>query len=441
VSPALYKSVLPDELHLDVVSGPDRGRSLSLRKGQRYVVGKSPNCDLPVTDRQVSREHLSLEVGGDAITIRDLGSRNGSFFQGARFESIVVRTGASVVIGETELAVSTGGAKEDVAPSGLTHFGELIGTSTPMRRAFALLERVAPTDSVVLLQGETGSGKELAAEAIHRASGRSKGPFVVCDVGAYTPSLIESELFGHVKGAFTGADRDREGAFRQADGGSIFLDEIGELELGLQPRLLRALERRQVKPVGASTYRSVNVRVIAATNRDLAAEVRAGRFRADLYHRLAVMRIELPPLRDRPEDVPVLVQHFLERAAASGLGPAPTVPPSTMAALAAHDWPGNVRELRNVLERATLIAPGPSALTPHLLGLESSGEGHREKARLDDAELTFKEAKDRLIGAWEREYLAAIIERAGGNVSLAARRAGIARVYLHELMKKHGLGR
>jgi DNA-binding NtrC family response regulator len=434
--------VLPEELRLDVVSGPDRGHTLALRKGQRYVLGKAPTCDLPITDRLVSREHLSLDVGDDSITIRDLGSKNGSFFQGARFESIVVTTGASVVIGGTELAVSAKGAKQDIAPSALTQFGDLIGASEAMRRAFALLERVAPTDSAVLLQGETGSGKELAAEAIHRASGRSKGPFVVCDVAAYAPSLIESELFGHVKGAFTGADRDREGAFRQADGGTIFLDEIGELELGLQPRLLRALERRQVKPVGASTYRSVNVRVIAATNRDLAAEVRAGRFRADLYHRLAVMRIELPPLRDRPDDVPVLVQHFLERASVNCLGAAPAVPPTTMAALAAHDWPGNVRELRNVLERAMLIAPGPAALTPHLLGLESSGEGHREKDRIgDDAELTFKEAKDRLIGAWEREYLGAILEKAGGNVSLAARRAGIARVYLHELMKKHGLGR
>jgi two-component system, NtrC family, nitrogen regulation response regulator GlnG len=442
VSPALYKPVLPDKLHLEVVSGPDRGRSLTLRRGERYIVGKSPTCELPVTDALVSRQHLRLDVGPSGVTISDLASRNGSFFQGARFETIVVSAGASVVIGETELMVTAEGAKYDLAPSDVTRFGDLIGTSVAMRRVFALLERVAPSDSAVLLQGETGSGKELAAEAIHRASGRREGPFVVCDLAASAPTLIESELFGHVKGAFTGADRDRDGSFRQAEGGTIFLDEIGELDLSLQPRLLRALERKQVKPVGASAYRPTNVRLITATNRDLAAEVRAGRFRKDLYHRLAVMRIELPPLRERPEDVPPLVELFLERAAASGLGAIPKVPPATMAALAAHDWPGNVRELHNVLERAMLIASGPSGLTPLLLGLESATEGTSGASKIDvDAGLTFKEAKDRLIGAWEREYLVAILEKAGRNVSLAARRAGMARVYLHELMKKHGLER
>jgi DNA-binding NtrC family response regulator len=255
-------------------------------------------------------------------------------------------------------------------------------------------------------------------------------------------SLLESELFGHVRGAFTGAERDRDGAFSRAHGGSIFLDEIGDLDLDLQPRLLRAIERRHVKPVGASDYRTVDVRVIAATNRDLGAEVRAGRFRADLLHRLEVVKIELPPLRRRRDDVPLPVERFLARAPGPAGGPAPPrFSPATMAALAAHDWPGNVRQLRNVIERALALAPDPAAVDPELLGLTPAAPAGAPEPGPGPAEaaLPFKEAKGRLVEAWEREYLARLLADVAGNVSEAARRAGLSRMHLHDLLRKHGL--
>ena len=438
VGPA-HRPHLPDKLRLVVVGGPDKGRAIDLETGT-YFVGKAPSCELALSDTAVSRRHLEVLVQPEGLQIRDLGSTNGSFFQGARFESILVGAGATVTIGQTELRVQ-GPAGAGLPPSEARRFGDLIGASLAMRHVFAVLERVAPTDSAVLVQGETGTGKELVAEALHAASPRAGGPFVICDLGALPRSLIESELFGHVRGAFTGADRDREGAFPQAEGGTIFLDEVGELDAEVQPRLLRALERRQIKPVGTANYQTVDTRVVAATNRDLAAEVKAGNFREDLFHRLAVVRVQIPPLRDRREDIPVLVEHFLAQTAAAQGRAAPAVPPGTMAALSAHDWPGNVRELKNVLERALSLAPEAPALDAVMLGLDEVQPRLAGGAVPPvDVTLQFKESKDRLVQAWEREYVQALVEKAGGNVSLAARRAGIDRVYLHRLMKKHGLG-
>ncbi len=449
-----YQPPLPPKLRLAVVSGADRGRSLDLLVGV-HTVGKSADCTLILTDALVSRRHLEVTVSSDGIKLRDLGSSNGSFFQGARFESIQVGAGASVRLGETELRVMGDDGVMGLAPSTADRFGDLLGVSLIMRQVFAMLERIAASDSAILIQGETGTGKELVAEAVHLASARRAGPLVVCDLAGIPPTLIESELFGHVRGAFTNADREREGAFVQAHGGSIFLDEVGELDLEVQPRLLRALERHQVKPVGGTTYKTVNVRVIAATNRDLSTEVQAGRFRRDLFHRLAVVKVQLPPLRERPDDIPLLVEHFLRLAAnaAGGTHPAPTVPPQAIAALRAHDWPGNVRELRNVLEHALSLGGG-SIVDPSLLGLDpprpsgvragaaaAAAAASASSVTPDGVTTKFKEAKDRLVDAWEREYLSSLIDRAGGNVSLAARRAGIARVYLHQLMKKHSLGR
>jgi DNA-binding NtrC family response regulator len=429
---------LPDNLRILVVSGPDRGQAIKVREG-KYLIGKAADCALVLSDPLVSRQHLEVVVSPDSLQIRDLRSKNGSYFEGARFEAIVVGVGASIVLGESELKVTTSDVAAQVPPSEADHFGELLGTSLAMRQIFTILERVAASDSAVLLQGETGTGKDLAAEAIHAASARHQGPFVVCDLAGIPMSLIESDLFGHVRGSFTGADRDREGAFVQADGGTIFLDEVGELDMEVQPRLLRALERRQVKPVGGTGYRTVNVRVIAATNRDLQAEVRAGRFRRDLFHRLAVVRVDFPPLRQRRQDVPLLVDHFLRLAAAASGRPPPTVPPETLDALTAHDWPGNVRELRNVLEHAVSLASAES-LDPVLLGfVEGTASSEGGGSPRATTSLPFKEAKDRLVEAWEREYLAELLNKAGGNVSLAARRGGISRVYLHELMKKHGI--
>ena len=469
----------PSRMRLQVTAGPDLGRSLTLSVGT-YFVGKGHGCDLVLSDHAVSRRHLELSVLADGIQIRDVGSTNGSFVGGARFDTVRGVAGTTVVIGQTELVLSHDeapstppleaprgsaergpqrseaplvagtterGAQRSEAPlvAGTTdelpeRFGTISSANPAMRRVLALLERAAPTEVAVLIQGETGTGKEVVAEAIHGASPRRKGPFVVCDLGSLPRSLIESELFGHVRGAFTGADRDRQGAFAAAAGGTLFLDEIGELELDAQPRLLRALERRQIKPVGATSYATANVRVIAATNRDLLAEVKAGRFREDLYHRLAVMRVLLPPLRERREDIPQLVSTFLEQAAEASGRPPPVIPPDTLAALRAHDWPGNVRELRNVLDRATTLAPEGGAVDAQLLGLDESVLRADLPGPPVDITFPFKEAKDRLVLAWEREYVAALIAKHDGNVSMAARSGGLDRVYLHRLLKKHGLG-
>jgi DNA-binding NtrC family response regulator len=292
-----------------------------------------------------------------------------------------------------------------------------------MRELFTLLERVAASDAPVLIEGETGTGKELCAHAIHAASVRKRKPLTICDLAAAAPSLIESELFGHVHGAFTGADRDRDGAFFCADGGSLFLDEIGELDAALQPRLLRALERSEFKPLGGEMVR-VDARVIAATNRNLAAEVQAGRFRSDLYYRLTVLRVALPPLRVRREDIPLLVERFLGQDA-----PGASVDVEAMALLVDYDWPGNVRELRNVVRRATSLLAGERVIEPRHLGIEGPVSGPER----------FHEAKQALVSAWETEYLKQLLARSGGNMSRAARVAGLERAYLYRLVRKHGL--
>jgi DNA-binding NtrC family response regulator len=299
----------------------------------------------------------------------------------------------------------------------------MVATSPGMRAAFALLRRVVDHDAPVLVLGETGTGKELVARGLHDESRRGKEPFVVVDLGALSAGVIESELFGHVRGAFTGAVAERAGAFEAAGAGTVFLDELGEMPLALQPRLLRALESGDTKRVGANRYLRTHARVVAATNRDLAAEVEDRTFREDLYHRLAVVVVTLPPLRDRPEDIPLLVDLIV--------GDRGVVPRATRDALAEHDWPGNVRQLRHVLERALILAPG-GTITAELLGLGVATEPRRELA-------PFKDAKQRLVDAWEREYVAELVERSAGNLSAAARRAGIARGHLHRLLRKHGI--
>jgi len=415
-------------LSLLVVRGPDRGRSLLLVPGT-FSVGKHADCALTLTDPGVSRRHFDVVVDATGIHLRDAGSKNGTFLGGLKVGDCELAEGAMLRIGSTLLqltATATAEARD--------RFGDLLGASAKMQEIYGLLERVAPTNATVLIVGETGSGKELCAQALHHHSGR-KGPFAVCDLAGVTRSLIESELFGHEKGAFTGAVQSRDGAFMQAHGGTLFIDEIGELETESQPRLLRALQERQVKPVGSTRYRDFDVRVIAATNRDLTDEVRQGRFRQDLFHRLAVVRIRLPPLRERKEDLPMLVRHFIAHFAADGVGRAVTVPPATLAVLAGYDWPGNVRELQNTIERAlAVLAPGATELGPELLGLELA-PGTAPVVEEGD----FQTAKERLISTWERAYLEKLLRAAGGNVSEAARQGGIARIYLHRLLKKHNL--
>jgi two-component system, NtrC family, nitrogen regulation response regulator GlnG len=418
-------------LKLVVVSGPDFGKELLLTEGE-HRVGKAAGMDLALTDNAVSREHLRVEAVRSNVRFEDHRSSNGSYCRGMRFEVLEVRPGAVIRIGRTDLQVLPVTEQVPLKPSEAVRFGALVGESLAMRQAFAVLERAAAGGADVLLQGETGTGKDLAAEALHQTGPRTGKPFIVCDLAAMTPTLIESELFGHVRGAFTGAVAERAGAFERAHEGTIFLDEVGDLPVELQPRLLRALERRQVKRVGGDRYDTVDVRVVAATHKKLDEEVKAGRFREDLYHRLAMVTVVLPPLRDRLEDVPILVETILKRLGVPSKRE-PFLSPATQLLLRVYDWPGNVRELRNVVERAAKLDTPPTV--PAVAHERRPGLGK------NPADLPFKQAKEQLVGAFEHDYLADLMSRCNHNVSMAAREAGIARVYLHRLLQKHGLGR
>jgi two-component system, NtrC family, nitrogen regulation response regulator GlnG len=418
-------------LRLAVVDGPDRGKSLDLTAGA-IRIGKSPESHLVLTDARVSRDHLIITVTDSDVIVRDLGSKNGTYLGGAKIQEAILLPGAMVQVGDTRLRLMSAIQSTKRAASDATSFGALTGASLAMREMYALLEAVAATNVSVLIEAETGCGKELCARAIHDRSARAEQPYIVCDLAGTSPSLLESELFGHVRGAFTGAAAARDGLFAEADGGTLFIDELGELDLALQPRLLRAIEARQVKAVGGNDYRDLDIRIIAATNRNLEEEVAGGRFREDLFHRLAVIRVRIPPLRERKEDLPELVRAFL--------GDRPIeLPLETLEVLLAYDWPGNVRELRNVVERGAARTPDGGVLSAELLGIEGATAAD-ELPRAAGNE-SFTQMRDRLIDVWERQALHQLMERCDGNVSRAAREGGLDRAYLHRLLKRHNLGR
>jgi transcriptional regulator with GAF, ATPase, and Fis domain len=429
------------KLKVIVLSGPDEGREAPIEG--TVTIGADEGCQLVLTDRAVSRKHLTLGVDGSTVIVRDLGSRNGTFLGGARIKEAEISVGAVLTVGQSSLAVQPRWHVREVAPSAKKRFGEVVGESLGMREIFAVLERVAPTDVTVLIEGESGTGKELFARSIHAASARKEKPYVVFDCGAVPGELAESELFGHKRGAFSGAVADRAGAFVQADGGTICLDELGELPVDLQPKLLRVLETGEVKPVGADKPRKVDVRVIAATNRDLHAEARRGRFRSDLLYRLEVVRVRVPPLRQRPEDVPLLVERLLEGKLRDG----DSVTGDNLKKLVAYGWPGNVRELRNTLTRAVALATvagkpppkfselvfnlGPASSTPSTIGAEYPGVS---------APVPYKEAKEQVLLSFNRAYVSALLERNENNVQRAAAEAGLSRKHLYELMRQIDAG-
>src|SRR5688572_21787184 len=342
---------------LVVASGPDAGRELEVGK-PRVSGGRSIINDLVLQDKAVSGTHFEVLVRDDGYRLRDLDSRNGTYYGDLKLREVFLRPGMQFRAGHTEIRFQPLSDVVEIALSERDRFDRVIGGSPPMREIFATLEKVSPSELTVMITGETGTGKELIARGIHNASSRKGKPFVVLDCGAIPRDLIESTLFGHEKGSFTGAIGQHRGCFEQASGGTIFLDEIGELDLALQPKLLRVLEQREIKRVGGDRTIKVDVRVLAATNRDLRAMVNAGTFREDLYFRLSVIHVELPPLRERREDVAELAQHFL-REVASRRGMSLSLGQDGMAALVSHAWPGNVRELRNVVERAASLAGGP----------------------------------------------------------------------------------
>jgi DNA-binding NtrC family response regulator len=417
-------------LRLEVVKGPDKKKQVDL-DSDRIVVGSHEGCDLVLGDPTVSRQHFEIVLVPTGYRIRDLDSLNGITVDGMRAYDVVVERGATIGLGETRIKLAATADTVDLALSARTTCGPLIGRSTQMRRVFDLIEKVADTPTTVLLTGESGTGKEVAARALHELSGRADGPFVVVDCGALPPTLIESELYGHERGAFTGADRPRKGAFEEGTGGTLFLDEIGELPLDLQTRLLGAIERRQIQPLGGSKSRPIDVRLIAATNRDLRREVNRGNFRADLFFRLAVVTMEMPALRDRPEDIPLYVDSFLAEWAAEGQ--ALTIGPDTVEDLQKRPWPGNVRELRNTLERAAALGEveeAPPGDTPS----EPTGV-----SATVDPTIPFKTGKAMLVQQYEHAYVEALMKAHNNNITRAARGAEIDRVYLLRLLDKFGL--
>jgi DNA-binding NtrC family response regulator len=401
------------------------------------VVGAHASCDLVLADPQVSRRHAELAVVPEGIRIKDLGSTNGTWWQGTKVGEVVVPSGATVQFGATPVRISAAEAMS-LPPSEQDHFGAMAGKSVAMRELFAVLEMAAPTDATVLIEGESGTGKELAARAIHEASSRAKGPFVVVDCSAITENLFDSHLFGHVRGAFTGAERDRKGAFVEASGGTLFLDELGELPIAAQAKLLRVLEAQTVQPVGADRPVSVDTRVVAATHRDLSRMVAAKQFRFDLFYRLAVVHVALPPLRERLEDLPHLVATFYRtRSAEPG-----AIDGDNLDRMRRHAWPGNVRELRNVLERAWALsgpAGGQVAKFRDLRLWLDPNAAAPQLTEVVDTALPFKEAKERWNDHFERRYVAMVFTTNASNVTRAAEHAGLSRRHFRELLYKHGI--
>jgi transcriptional regulator with GAF, ATPase, and Fis domain len=414
-----------------VLSGNVKGTSRPLGDGLR--IGKAPDNDLVLSDDTVSRHHCELTRSADGILVRDLGSTNGTRVQGARVTEAVVAPGTVLKVGQVEIVLRPVGRSVEVLPSDRTKFGGALGQSLAMRTIFGVLERIAPTDATVLLEGETGTGKDVLARGIWSESGRSQGPFVVVDCGAVSYSLIESELFGHERGAFTGAVASRQGAFELADGGTVFLDEIGELPMDVQPKLLRVLEMREFRRVGGNRMLKTDVRVIAATKRNLLREVQGGKFREDLYFRLAVVPVTVPSLRARREDIPMLVEHILR----SGGGDL-VVSEETMQTLVAHDWPGNVRELRNVLERAVYLARATGQAELSFVSLPMSGSTASDAFQFEPGR-SYRETRAKYDAEFERRYVKWLLARHAGNVSAAARDAKMDRKHLHDMAKKHGL--
>ncbi len=410
---------------LHVVAGPSAG--LRHEFVGRARLGSRDLADLVLRDPKVSGLHCEI-VAGDELVARDLGSKNGTFVGDVRIREAVLRPGQALTLGDSRVAVRAADRTVEIPLHPDDDYHGLIGCSGALRALTARLAQIAQSDATVLVLGETGTGKELVSEAIHRAGRRAGGPLVIVDCGALPRNLIEAELFGYDRGAFTGADAARAGAFERAHGGVLFLDEVGELPLELQPKLLRALAAREVRRIGGARNLAFDAQIVAATNRDLPLEVTRGRFREDLYHRLAVVVLTVPPLRERAEDIPLLAAHFL---AELGVDPASVLTADALAEMCAYPWPGNVRELRNALERAATLS--------ERVTLEPAQRATPPAAPTIDLKVTFRDGRQRAVDAFERAYLAALLAECRGNISEMARRARIDRMSIHRALQRLGL--
>ena len=431
-------------------------------------LGAMDDNDIVLSDDTVSRHHCKIVQENSGYVLVDLASTNGTFINKVRVREAFLRPGCTIGVGQTQFKFNAREEEVEIVPSRSDHCGDLIGRNAKMREIYSILEKISPTATTVVIEGETGTGKEVVAQTIHKLSSRASGPVIIFDCGAVPPNLIESELFGHEKGSFTGAVMTRQGLFEMADRGTLFLDELGELPLDLQPKLLRALEQREIRRVGASKSIKVDVRIIAATNRNLEEEVRGGRFRQDLFYRLSVVRLMLPALRDRIDDLPLLIRHFLKthvfNQGGDGAARVQAISRPALECLTGYSWPGNVRELVNVIERAVSFCDGNSievadlpehirsavraSVRPPTAGaaeggdfgeLEGSDESPRPPRELVSGDVTFKDAKERWVSSFERDYIVSLLKRHNGNISHAARDADIDRKYFRKLMKKYNI--
>jgi DNA-binding NtrC family response regulator len=411
---------------VDVVAGPDSGASRDTVES--CSIGTAASNDLVLTDAAVSRYHLEVVARHDGMLVVDHGSTNGTWIGGVRVERAVVPPGTVLRVGGSQVRIGEAPSSQVAIHAGES-LGPMVGRSPAMRRLFAQIERAAQSDASVLVTGESGTGKELVARALHDLGPRRGMPFVVVDCGAVAPTLIASELFGHEKGAFTGADRQHVGALESAHRGTLFFDEIGELPATLQASLLGALQRRRFKRIGGRKEVEIDVRVVSATHRDLRAEVNASTFRLDLFYRLAVVVLQVPPLRERLEDVPLLVERFVRDAGHEG-DVAELFSAEALRALSAQRWPGNVRELQNLIEATMAMGELPTAI---------AGDPGSADAAHPGSILPYRAARDRVLADFERGYLSRLHAQAGGNVSRAAREARMDRSHLIELLRKHGI--
>jgi DNA-binding NtrC family response regulator len=415
-------------LRLLVLDGPDVGAHVEFAE-EPIRIGGLPSNDLVLTDPRVSGLHCEISVDRRGVHLRDPGSTNGTRVDGVRVSDAYLHRGAEIRLGDTVLRLDPGEGATEVELQPGESFGPLVGASAVMRELYARIRKFAPADTPILVLGETGSGKEMVARAIHELGDRAGEPFVPVECAAMPEGLIESELFGYSRGAFTGADQDFCGAFERAGRGTVLLDEIGDMPLALQPKLLRVIERREVRPLGSGQKRPVRARLIAATNRDLATMVSRGTFRADLYYRLSVGQLHVPPLRERRDDIPLLVEHFLREFPEAG-----PLDKAMMKALVGHSWPGNVRELHNAVQRIAVL--GSPALAEHTA--VATGNGIHAPRILVELDLPYKEARDRVLEEFCAVYAREALQRSGGNISEAARRCGVDRMTFYRLMQKGG---
>jgi transcriptional regulator with GAF, ATPase, and Fis domain len=430
-------------------TGPDAGKEVEIAKA-RVTGGRSMINDLVLADKAISGTHFEIVAADDGYRLRDLDSTNGVYVGDLRVREVYLKPNMAFRVGHCDLRFQPTQEIVEIALSKRDAFEHVIGGSVKMREIFATLEKVAPSELTAMITGETGTGKEMVARAIHTASPRKAKPFVVLDCGAIPRDLIESTLFGHEKGSFTGAVSQHQGCFEQASGGTIFLDEIGELPIDMQPKLLRVLENREVKRVGGDKTIKVDVRVVAATNRDLRAMVNNGTFREDLYFRLSVIQVELPPLRDRKDDIETLAKLFIKEIGGRR-NMQMSFSPDAILSLQSHNWPGNVRELRNVIERAASLSDTAvvnrtdlffhrDQRQPMAANVQTpQGGGGGESSLAITPGLDFKEAKQHVVDQFEIAYLRQLLERHDGNITRSAQEAGLTRYHLRELLKRHGL--